>query len=63
MGFLTDITGDVRRRLERAPLDDGRLMARALAMPPPRPFARDLAGADATAVIAEVKRASPSVGE
>lgn len=63
MGFLTDLTADVRRRLERAPLDDGRLMARALAMPPTRPFARRLLAAEDTSVIAEVKRASPSAGD
>jgi indole-3-glycerol phosphate synthase len=62
MGFLTDLTGDIRRRLERAPLDDGRLMARAMAMPPTRPFDAAIAGADGVAVIAEVKRSSPSAG-
>jgi indole-3-glycerol phosphate synthase len=61
MGFLTDVTTAVRRRLEARPLDDVVLMARALAMPPPR----DLEGAlgdHGVAVIAEVKRASPSAG-
>src|SRR6187200_89949 len=62
MGFLTDLTGDIRRRLERAPLDDGRLMARAMALPPARPFEMALRDADGVAVIAEVKRASPSAG-
>src|SRR5438270_9197 len=41
MGFLTDVTTAARRRLEARPLDDVVLMARALAMPPPR----DLEGA------------------
>jgi indole-3-glycerol phosphate synthase len=63
MGFLTDIIADVRRRLERAPLDDARNMARALTLPPTRPFARGLLAADDTSVIAEVKRASPSAGD
>jgi indole-3-glycerol phosphate synthase len=62
VGFLTEIVDDVRRRLERRPLDDGRLMALAVAMPPTRPFAGALWGADGTAVIAEVKRSSPSAG-
>jgi indole-3-glycerol phosphate synthase len=64
MGFLTDLVDDRRRELERHPLDDSMLLARALAMPP----ARDLVGslrakAVRPAVIAEVKRASPSAGE
>jgi indole-3-glycerol phosphate synthase len=62
MGFLTDLTDDIRRRLEREPLDDGRLMARAMRVPPARPFEAALRGADGVAVIAEVKRASPSAG-
>ena len=64
MGFLTDLVDDRRRELERHPLDDSMLLARALAVPP----ARDLVGslrakAVRPAVIAEVKRASPSAGE
>lgn len=62
MGFLTDVVDDVRRRLERQPLDDSGLMTLALRLPPPRPFAGALWSAQAPAVIAEVKRASPSVG-
>src|SRR5438132_5662134 len=61
MGFLTDVTTAARRRLEARPLDDVVLMARALAMPPPRDLEGAL-GADGVAVIAEVKRASPSAG-
>jgi indole-3-glycerol phosphate synthase len=62
MGFLTDVVEGVRRRLERAPLDESRLMALALHLPPARPFADALASAEGPAVIAEVKRASPSAG-
>jgi indole-3-glycerol phosphate synthase len=62
MGFLTEVVADVRRRIERAPLDDGRLMALAIRLPPPRPFVGALRAAASPAVIAELKRASPSAG-
>jgi indole-3-glycerol phosphate synthase len=62
MGFLTDTVEDVRRRLERNPLDESRLMALATKLPPPRNLAGALWSADRPAVIAEVKRASPSAG-
>jgi indole-3-glycerol phosphate synthase len=62
MGFLTEAVGQVRRRLERHPLDDSRLMGLALALPPARPFAEALRSAAAPALVAEVKRASPSAG-
>jgi indole-3-glycerol phosphate synthase len=61
MGFLTDVVKDVRRRLEERPLDDSMLLARAISLPPPRDLVRVLRE-DAPAVIAEVKRASPSAG-
>jgi len=63
MGFLTDLVAERRRELERHPLDDATLLARALAMPPARDFVGALrARAGQPAVIAEVKRASPSAG-
>jgi indole-3-glycerol phosphate synthase len=68
MGFLSDVVATARRDLERAPLDESALMARARAMPPPRDLEAALrAGAvgaalGSPAVIAEVKRASPSAG-
>jgi indole-3-glycerol phosphate synthase len=58
---LTDLVARVRRDLERSPLDEGALYARCMSLPP----ARDFVGAlrrEGTAVIAEVKRSSPSAG-
>ena len=63
MGFLTEVTDEVRRRLERSPLDESALMALALGLPPARPFERSLLAARASAVIAEIKRSSPSAGK
>lgn len=65
MGFLTEKIAEVRNALERRPLDDSSLMARALGMPPARNLLvtlRSFAEEDGVAVIAEVKAASPSVG-
>jgi indole-3-glycerol phosphate synthase len=63
MGFLTDLVAERRRELERHPLDDSTLLTRALAMPPARDFVGAIrARAGVPAVIAEVKRASPSAG-
>ena len=63
MGFLTDLVAERRRELERHPLDDSTLLTRALAMPPARNFVGALrVRAGVPAVIAEVKRASPSAG-
>ena len=62
MGFLSEKVDDVRRRLERHPIDESKLMALALGIPPTRGFAGALWSAHGPAVIAEVKRASPSAG-
>jgi indole-3-glycerol phosphate synthase len=61
MGFLTDLLGDLRRRLEREPLDESGLLAVAMHLPPPRPF-EDALRAAPPALIAEYKRSSPSAG-
>jgi indole-3-glycerol phosphate synthase len=61
MGFLTDLLGDLRRRLERDPLDESGLLAVAMHLPPPRPFEHALREAP-PALIAEYKRSSPSAG-
>lgn len=64
MGFLTDLTQRLRDDLIRDPLDEGALMARVSARPPARDFEAALrASARRPAIIAEVKRASPSAGE
>lgn len=62
MGFLTDFVDDLRRRLAEHPLDDGALLARASARPPARDFVAALRE-HSPALIAELKRASPSAGE
>lgn len=62
MGFLTEIVADVHRRLERQPLDESRLTALAIGLPPTRDLAGALSSSTAPAVIAEIKRASPSAG-
>ena len=61
MGFLTDLVGDLRRRLELDPLDESGLLAIAMHLPPPRPFEGSLRRTP-PAVIAEYKRSSPSAG-
>jgi indole-3-glycerol phosphate synthase len=62
MGFLTDLVERLRRDLRERPLDDAALMARASAMPPTRDLEGALRAAEPPALIAEVKRASPSAG-
>lgn len=63
MGTLTELVDGVRRRLERDPPDDTRMMALAMRRPPARGFGRALREAERPAVVAEFKRASPSAGE
>jgi indole-3-glycerol phosphate synthase len=62
MGFLSETVEEVRRRLARAPLDESGLMTLAMQLPPARGFVGALWSATSVAVVAEVKRASPSVG-
>lgn len=62
MGFLTDMLDRLRRDLEEHPLDDIALMARVSAMPPAKDLEAALRAAEPPALIAEVKRASPSAG-
>ncbi|MGH2679649.1 MAG: indole-3-glycerol phosphate synthase TrpC, partial [Actinomycetota bacterium] len=62
MGFLTDLVERLRSDLREHPLDDAVLMARASAMPPARDFQGALRAVRPPALIAEVKRASPSAG-
>jgi indole-3-glycerol phosphate synthase len=62
MGFLTDLVETIRRDLDERPLDVARLRGDADTRRPPQPFAEALRLAGSSAVIAEVKRASPSAG-
>ncbi len=63
MGFLSDLAERVRGDLERSPLDESALLARAMSTPPARNFVGALRATGAPAVIAEVKRSSPSARE
>src|SRR5438093_13508147 len=62
MGFLTDLVGTVRRDLDARPLDAAHLRVELEARAPARPFLEALRRVDGPALIAEVKRASPSAG-
>src|SRR5207247_1150025 len=65
MGFLTDIVAEVRTELASEPLDVHALRRDADAAPAARSLTAAVRGVveeDGVAVIAEVKRASPSAG-
>src|SRR5436189_5494197 len=62
MGFLTDLVETIRGDLADRPLDVARLRNEASARRPAASFAEALRAADRPAMIAEVKRASPSAG-
>ena len=62
MGFLTDLAGTIRRDLDERPLQLEDLAAAARSAPPARSLPDALRRAPVPAVIAEVKRASPSAG-
>jgi indole-3-glycerol phosphate synthase len=61
MGFLSRVMAEVREELQRDPLDEAALAKRARKAPAPRDLVAALR-ADRPAVIAEIKRASPSAG-
>jgi indole-3-glycerol phosphate synthase len=61
MGFLSDLVADIRLDLAAQPLDVQRLRAEAAERPDPLPWVVALR-ARTPAVIAEVKRRSPSAG-
>lgn len=61
VGFLTDIVTRVRRDLAEHPLDEAALRAAVSRRPPAQPFDMAITSGQ-PAVIAEVKRASPSAG-
>jgi indole-3-glycerol phosphate synthase len=66
MGFLTDFVAERRRDLADHPLDHEALVAAAARAPEARDLTaalREAATRDGVALIAEVKRASPSAGE
>jgi len=62
VGFLSDLVTSLRAELDANPLDTDGLTRLAHAQPPARDLPSALAGDRSVAVIAEVKRASPSAG-
>src|SRR6478736_1691728 len=62
MGFLSDLAGTIRRELDQRPLQLDELAAAARSGPPARSLPDALRRAPIPAVIAEVKRASPTAG-
>ena len=65
MGFLSDLVAELRRGLAAHPMDREALRRAAADAVPPRDLGAALAdgaGIDGVALIAEVKRASPSAG-
>jgi indole-3-glycerol phosphate synthase len=62
MGFLTDLVGTIRRELDERPLPLEALDAAARSRPPARSLRDALRRATVPAVIAEMKRSSPSAG-
>jgi indole-3-glycerol phosphate synthase len=62
VGFLTDLVEAIRADLAASPPDVEALERAVADEAPPRPFDAALRAAGGLAVIAEVKRASPSVG-
>jgi indole-3-glycerol phosphate synthase len=62
MGFLTDLAGTIRRELDERPLQAVELDDVARSRPPARSLPDAIRRAPVPAVIAEVKRASPSAG-
>jgi indole-3-glycerol phosphate synthase len=63
VGFLTDLVTQIRADLDRATPDRDALEHAAGAQPPARDLATALSARPGVAVIAEVKRGSPSAGE
>jgi indole-3-glycerol phosphate synthase len=62
MGFLTDLVRTIRGELDERPLPVAQLTAAARSQPSARSLPDALRRAPVPAVIAEVKRASPSAG-